>query len=165
MKYFKFLSGFILFTILLSACQKEYSNEEIEPTKGSWEFNVLKTIYAGPMDTIFIKGDKMQILGRSTDQTHSFIMTLTSPTGVFLPGTSYKTSAQEAIMNYTQNANGVFVANALNGEFTVNINLITETFVSGTFSGSALDETGKKQQIYQGKFSSIYGTEKVILNN
>lgn len=163
MKYLKLLSGFLLFTVLLSACQKEYSNEEVAPTKGSWEFRVLQSIYNGPLDTIYIQGGQMQILGKSTDKTHSFNMTLTSPDGSFLAGTSYKASAQQAVMNYTQNSTGIYVANALNGEFTVNINLINEKFVSGTFNGSALDSTGKKQNVYQGKFSANYGNAGLVL--
>ncbi|MEO9022266.1 MAG: hypothetical protein ABI290_09055 [Ginsengibacter sp.] len=163
MKYFKFFSSLLISSILLSACQKEYSNEEVQPTKGNWEFRVLKDTYSGPLDTVYIIGNQMQILGKSDDKTHSFDMTLTSPTGVFLPGTTYSASAQEAVMNYRLNSQGIFVANALNGEFIVSINLINETFVSGTFSGTALDETGKKQQIYQGKFSSIYGKELLVI--
>ncbi|MEO6820092.1 MAG: hypothetical protein ABI266_01390 [Ginsengibacter sp.] len=157
MKYLKFFSGFILFTILLSACQKEFSNEEVAPIKGNWEFKVLTNTYSGPLDTVYIEGNSMKILGKSDDKSHFFNMTLTSPTGSFLAGSAYRASAQEAVMNYTQNSNDIYVANALNGEFTVSINLINETFVSGTFSGIAIDSTGKKQNIYQGKFSSIYG--------
>ena len=157
MKYLKFLSGLIVFSLLLSACQKEFSIEEVVVKDGSWEFRVLQTIYTGPLDTIYIQGSKMQILGKSLDQAHFFNMTLTSPTGAFLPGSSYKASAQQSVMNYTQNGADIFAANAVNGEFTVSINLISETFVSGTFSGTAIDSAGKKQQIYQGKFSSRYG--------
>lgn len=163
MKYLKIFSGFIIFSILLSACQKEFSNEEVPPSKGKWEFRVLQSIYSGPLDTIFIKSGQMQILGKNDDNTHSFDMTLTSPTGEFMPGTSYKASAQEAVMNYRQNSAGIFVANALNGEFIVNINLINETIVSGTFAGSVLDSTGAKQQVYQGKFSARYGNDDLII--
>ena len=165
MKYCKLITGFILFSILLSACSKEYSSEEIVNQKGNWEFYGSQTVYSGPLDTVFIKGNKMQVLGRTADQTLSFSITITSPTGVFLAGNAYNASAQQAEMIYSQNSNPVFVANAVNGEFTVNINLISEKFVSGTFSGIALDATGKKQQISQGKFSSGYGTDKVLLPN
>ena len=163
MKYLKFLSGLFIFSILLSACQKEFSNEEVPPTKGNWEFRVLKTIYNGQLDTVYIQAGKMIILGKSDDKTHSFDMTLTSPTNTFLPGSSYNTSAQESVMNYRQNSEGIYVANALNGEFTVSINQISETLVSGTFNGSALDSTGKKQNVYQGKFSSRYGNADIII--
>ena len=157
MKYFKLLSGLFILTIILSACQKEFSNEEVISQRGTWEFRVLQTIYTGDLDTVYIKGSQMTILGRSEDKTHFFNMILNSPSGTFLPGTSYIASAQQAVMNYTQNSKGIYVANALNGEFTVYINLINESLVSATFSGTAVDSTGKKQNIYQGKFSSRYG--------
>lgn len=163
MKYLKFLSGLIIFSIIFSACQKEFSNEEADPYEGKWEFRAMQNIYSGPLDTILIQSGKMQILGKSTDNTHSFDMTLTSPTGSFLPGSSYKASAQEAVMNYRQNSTGIFVANSINGEFIVNINLINETLVSGTFSGIALDSAGNKQQIIQGKFSARYGSATLVL--
>ena len=57
------------------------------------------------------------------------------------------------------------MSNTMNGEFIVSINLITETFVSGTFSGIAIDATGKKQQIIPGKFSSNYGNNDLKLPN
>ncbi|MEO6949853.1 MAG: hypothetical protein ABI123_09515 [Ginsengibacter sp.] len=147
----------------MSSCQKELSNEEKEPSKGSWEFSALNNTYSGILDTAYINVNKMKILGRSGDLNHTFSITLTSPTGEFKPGMSYTASAQEAEMTYSQNSKDIFISNKLSGEFIVSISMIDEKFVSGIFSGNATDSTGVKQQISQGKFSCNYTSDLLLV--
>ena len=75
----------------------------------------------------------------------------------FKTGT-YKASLFQSSFTYSMPAKTLYQADQLTGEFIVNITSFGNNFVSGTFSGFALDSANKIKNLTEGKFSSTIGT-------
>ena len=71
----------------------------------------------------------------------------------FSTGT-YKASLFQSTFEYTSGATNLYQAGQLIGEFIVNITSLTNTQISGTFSGSAINAASVLKQLSNGKFSS-----------
>jgi hypothetical protein len=159
MKLLKITSYFFLVAILFSACRKEYSLEggNLKVPTGTWEFNDSLKQFQGDMDTAYIEFPAgtttkvLHLIGTSLDGTQSFRMNLYADT--FKTGT-YKASLFQSSFNYTTSAKTIYQADQLVGEFIVTVTSFTDNFISGTFSGTAIDSANALKHLSQGKFSS-----------
>jgi len=146
----------LVVTLILISCGKEYSSEKLRPATGNWEFTNGAFNYAGYLDTVYqIKGIGMNvlyILGKNDDGSQSFQLKLYGDS--IAPGT-YQASYYQSSFNYFQPGKTIYSANALIGEFIVNLNVIDSTKVQGTFSGTAKDSTNNLIQITNGKFTTF----------
>lgn len=146
----------LVVTLFLISCGKEYSSEQLRPATGNWEFTNGASNYAGYLDTVYqIKGTGMNvlyILGKNDDGSQIFQLKLYGDS--IAPG-AYQASLYRSSFNYFQPGKTIYSANALVGEFIVNLNVFDSTKVQGTFSGTAKDSTNKLIQITNGKFTTF----------
>lgn len=94
----------------------------------------------------------LYILGKNDDGSQMFQLKLYGDS--IAPGT-YQASLYRSSFNYFQPGKTIYSANALVGEFIVNLNVFDSTKVQGTFSGTAKDSTNKLIQITNGKFTTF----------
>jgi len=155
MKLFKFYFVALIVAMIFLSCAKEYSSEVMRPATGNWEFTNGGLHYAGYLDTVYqtkgIGSNVMYILGKTDDGSQYFQLKLYD--SAFAPGT-YNASQYRASFNYSAAAKTIYDANALIGEFTVNLGLIDSSKIQGTFSGTARDSANNLIQITNGKFAS-----------
>jgi hypothetical protein len=157
----------ILTVVLFNACSKEYSLEGggLKVPVGTWEFADSLKQFQGNMDTAFTSSSpgsdtkELQLIGTSLDGSQNFHMDLFADT--FKTGT-YKASLFQSSFQYSLPAKTLYEADQLTGEFIVTITSFGNNFVSGTFSGAALDSANKIKNLTQGKFSSIIGSGTAV---
>lgn len=133
---------------------------EEDDLTGNWAFTTADGTFTGFFDTaaifvdttVWLSGDKMLVLAGPVSSLGDSILSLVMylPNGVITPGTTYKTSLlppeHAAIFAFSvaTTGDGIYVAvpDSVNSEVTVNIDTYdTNTqIVTGTFSGTALDE-------------------------
>jgi hypothetical protein len=161
MKHIKIVLYFFVTIVLLNACQKEYSTEGnglVVPT-GTWQFNDSTQLFAGDMDSAYIDSTSsvntkiLHLIGRSLDGSQAFNMELYASS--FSAGT-YKASLFQSTFQYTSGGSNVYQAGQLIGEFIVNVTSLTNSQVSGTFSGSVMNATNTIRQLTSGKFTSSF---------
>jgi hypothetical protein len=157
MKILKASSLLILIATLFFSCQKEYSLENPTTAAGTWQFNDSTTLYTGNIDTasIVVNGPTktMNLEGRSADGKQTFILNLYTIDS-FTVGSSYKASLSQADFQYFNQSKTIYAADQSVGEFIVNISAISNSSVTGTFSGLSEDSTGALKQITLGKFTA-----------
>lgn len=160
-----FAAVLLLIGIGFWACQKEYSYEtNADATStGSWEFkDSAGTTYAGNPQDYYIDDTSnrssafMQYSGLTANQRGALSISISFPTGTATAGT-YTSALGQVDFTYSL-SNGVVYraesANQLSTEnITVVISQITDTSVTGTFSGIALDSTNKLKIVKEGKFT------------
>ncbi len=162
MKLTKIAICFFLAAVLLNACRKEYSLEGggLKIPSGTWEFKDSLTQYLGDMDSAYIVSggslntNELNLVGHSKDGSQTFLLHLYADT--FKVGT-YKASFFQASFEYTSGGKSIYQAGQLIGEFIVNITSYTNNFISGSFTGRALDSVGNSKLLTQGKFVSTIG--------
>lgn len=162
MKPIKITFYLFLASVLFHACSKEYSLEggNLKVPSGTWEFKDSLIQFQGNMDTAYITSSsgtttkELQLIGTSADGSQTFRMHLFADT--FTTGT-YKASLFQSSFEYAIPAKTIYQADQLIGEFIVNITSLSNNFISGTFSGTALDSANKIKNLSQGKFTSIIG--------
>ena len=150
MKLLKITSYFFVVVIFFSACRKEYSLEggNLKVPSGTWEFSDSLKQFQGDMDTAYIEFPAgtttkvLHLIGTSLDGSQSFQMNLYADT--FKTGT-YKASLFQSSFNYTTSAKTLYQADQLVGEFIVTVTSFSDNFISGTFSGTAIDLHCSKQ--------------------
>lgn len=156
MKLFKLSFFALIVAMIFISCAKEYSSEIMRPATGSWEFTNGGSHYAGYLDTVYqtkgIGSNVMYILGKTDDGSQYFQLKLYGNS--FAPGT-YNASQYQASFNYSVPGKTIYDANALIGEFTVDLTILDSTKIQGTFSGTARDSTDNLIQITDGKFSTF----------
>jgi hypothetical protein len=160
MKYLKIAIVLFLAGRFLISCQKEYSVEGANGllvSTGAWQFNDSTTLYAGDMDSAYIDSSTstqvLHLVGTSLTGSQNFQMLLYA--NKFTAGT-YKASLFQATFVYSSGGNTLYQANQLIGEFIVNITAISNTIITGTFSGTALNSTNQVTQITSGRFTSTF---------
>ncbi len=166
----RIVCGLILFAIFLNACQKEYSVEGASGlilSTGAWQFNDSTTLYAGNMDSAYIDSSTsthvLHLVGTSLTGSQHFEMLLYA--NKFTAGT-YKASLYEDAFLYTSSSSNLYQAGQLIGEFTVNVTALSNTLITGTFSGTALNSSNQKVQITNGKFTSAFsGTQSTGISS
>lgn len=155
MKFFKLSFLVLLVASVVISCGKEYSSEQLRPATGSWEFTNGGLNYAGYLDTVYqTKGtgsNVLYILGKTDDGSQYFQLKLYGSS--FATGTYYA-SQYQASFSYTLPAKTIYTANALIGEFVVNLTVLDSAKIQGTFSGSARDSANNLIQITNGKFNA-----------
>ncbi len=162
----KLLAAVLLAGMAFVACQKEYSieNGQVSLT-GAWEFkDSVKTLYTGNAvqylidDTSNPASARMIYNGATANLSATISIEVYFPTGTATTG-SYQSANGQVTFSYNFNNSGrVFQVNGFAGQFstenmTVNITQISDTSVTGTFSGTALDSANKLVKINEGKFS------------
>ncbi|MDQ6843091.1 MAG: hypothetical protein M3Z92_01880 [Bacteroidota bacterium] len=155
MKTIKIAIYLCLGVVFLNSCQKEYSVEGVVVPTGTWEFKDSLKQFLGNIDTAYIDSSnstqELHLIGRSSDLTQTFHLHLFSDK--FQTGL-YKASLFQTSFTYSSGSNIIYQANQLIGEFIVNVTSYGNNNIAGTFSGSALDSTGKVLQLTQGKFTA-----------
>ena len=155
MKLFKLSFLVLLLATVVASCAKEYSSEIMRPATGSWEFTNGSLNYQGFLDTVYetkgIGSNVLYILGKTDDGSQYFKLKLFGNS--FAPGTYYASQSQ-VLFNYSGPANTIYDANALLGEFTVDITVLDSSKIQGTFSGTARDSANNLIQITNGKVAS-----------
>ena len=162
MKLLKITFYLFLAAVLFNACRKEYSLEGggLKVPSGTWEFKDSLKQFQGNMDTAYINSSagtgtkELHLIGTSADGSQTFHMHLFADT--FKTGT-YKASLFQSSFEYTIPAKTIYQADQLIGEFIVNITSFSNNYISGTFSGAALDSANKIKNLSQGKFTSTIG--------
>jgi len=151
MKFLKLLF-FLFVVILFNSCKKEYSNENLIDPIGSWEFTNAGANYSGYLDAFHTSagiGSNTQVLtGKTFDNSETFelkLLTDSLRTGL------YKASQFQCSFSFTRGSTVLYKANGLIGEFIVDITAIDSTHLTGTFSGTAADQSNKLVQITKGQ--------------
>ena len=161
MKHIKIALYFFLSIVLLNACQKEHSQEGnglVVPT-GTWQFNDNTQLFAGNMDSAYIDSTSslntkiLHLIGTSLDGSQSFNLELYASS--FTTGT-YKASLFQSTFQYSASGSNLYQVSQLIGEFLVNITSLSNTQISGTFSGSAMNASNTIKQLTNGKFTSTF---------
>jgi hypothetical protein len=159
MKFSKIVPVFLLASLLFYACKKEFSIEagDISNSAGTWEFSDSSAFYSGNIDSVSISNTgvtkELHLDGKSLDGSQDFSLVLYSDS--FQVGT-YKASVFQTTFDYSTPSKTIYKATQLNGEFVVNITTINNTTIEGTFSGTAVDSTGKPASINNGKFKAAF---------
>jgi hypothetical protein len=151
----------ILLAVWFGACTKEYSIEDggLKVPTGTWEFKDSLKQFQGDMDTAFISSSpgsgtkELQLIGTSLDGSQTFHMDLFADT--FKTGI-YKASLFQSSFQYSSPAKTLYQADQLTGEFIVIITSFSNNYVSGTFSGAALDSGNNTKNLSEGKFTSTF---------
>lgn len=151
--------AFIFF--LLFACQKEKSFEgTLIPQISSWEFKQDTVKYYGNLDTVKIEkqGNLYSLAfvgGPSTSNIDGSIKL--GITGNIQPNITYKSSTGEVQFAYFQNGFPLYYSlpNNPSNDFSVIINTITDSTISGTFSGKIQDALLNIKEVSGGKFEGI----------
>ncbi|MDE3184823.1 MAG: hypothetical protein KGM16_15510 [Bacteroidota bacterium] len=155
MKLFKLSFWLLLIATVVISCGKEYSSEQLRPATGSWEFSNGGINYSGYLDTVYqtigVGSNVLYILGKTDDGSQYFQLKLYGNS--FTPGTYYATQYQNSF-SYNLPAKTIYTANALIGEFVVNLNVLDSAKIQGTFSGTAKDSANNLIQITNGKFNT-----------
>ncbi len=155
MKFFKLSFLLILIATVIVSCGKEYSSEKMRPATGNWEFTNGGLNYAGYLDTVYqtkgVGSNVLYIIGKTDDDSQSFQLKLYGSS--FAPGTYYA-SQYQASFNYSLSYKTIYSANALTGEFIVNLSVLDSAKIQGTFSGTAMDSANNLIQITNGKFNT-----------
>jgi len=164
MKHLRIIFLIFAASVILNACQKEYSIETPFQgvTTGSWQFSNGTIKYSGDMDTVYQTKagsiNELFLIGATANGNQNFSMHLFADS--FKVGT-YKASAFQASFTYSSPGENIYQASQLIGEFIVNITSITSNTISGTFSGSALDSTNNVIQLTSGSFTSTFASGSV----
>ena len=159
MKLLRIIFSVLFASVLLNACQKDYSVENglKAITTGTWQFTNGSTKYSGNMDTVYQttagSTNELFLIGTTTNGSQSFEMHLFADS--FKVGT-YKASAFQSSFTYSSTGKTIYQASQLIGEFVVNITSINNNNITGTFSGSALDSTNNLVQLTAGSFKSTF---------
>lgn len=163
----KVLASLLLAGLAFVACQKEFSieNGQSSSLTGAWEFkDSTNTTYAGnPVqyyvdDTSNTASANMVYTGATANLGATISIEVFFPTGTAAIG-SYQSDSGRVNFSYLFNNSGrKFQVNGLGGQFsteniTVNITQISDSSVTGTFSGTALDSANRLTPIKEGKFS------------
>jgi hypothetical protein len=156
MKLFKLSFFALIVAMIFVSCAKEYSSEIMRPATGSWEFTNGSLSYQGFLDTVYetkgIGSNALYIIGKSDDGSQYFRLKLFGNS--FAPGTYYASQSQ-VLFNYSSPAKTIYDANALIGEFTVDVTVLDSAKIQGTFSGTARDSANNLIQITNGKFTTF----------
>ena len=161
MKHIKIALYFFLSIVLLNACQKEHSQEGnglVVPT-GTWQFNDNTQLFAGNVDSAYIDSTSslntkiLHLIGTSLDGSQSFNLELYASS--FTTGT-YKASLFQSTFQYSASGSNLYQVSQLIGEFLVTITSLSNTQISGTFSGSAMNASNTIKQLTNGKFTSTF---------
>lgn len=160
-----FTAVLLLAGISFWACQKEFSYENTNDvtSTGAWEFkDSANTTYAGnPVDyyvddTSNPSSAFMQYTGLTANQRGSLSISISFPTGTATAGT-YTSAQGQVDFLYTLNSGTAFKAESgtqfRTENVTVVISQISDTSVTGTFSGTALDSATNLKIVKQGKFT------------
>lgn len=154
MKIGKLLFSLLSVAVMFHSCAKEYSSERYMGARGSWEFTNGNQNYSGIMQDIHknsgLGAQSIFINGISNNGSEIFRLTISADT--LQPGT-YSSTLFQCIFSYTKSGKDIYTANSETGEFIVTILSIDELKITGTFSGSALDESGNTIEITNGKFT------------
>jgi hypothetical protein len=155
MKLFKLSFFAFIIAMILISCGKEYSSEQLRPATGNWQFTNGSSNYSGYLDTVYqtigVGSNVLYILGKTDDGSQYFQLKLYGNS--FAPGTYYSTQYQNSF-SYNLPAKNIYTANALTGEFVVNLEVLDSAKIQGTFSGTARDSANNLIQITNGKFST-----------
>ena len=156
---FSLLSCVFAFVLAVSfiSCKKELSIENGgQLAIGDWQFKDSSKEYKGLIDTAYIDASnpthELHLIGTSNDGLQQFHLVIYADS--FNVGT-YKASTFQSSFDYTSNANTIYEAGQLNGEFIVKITSINKSLVTGTFSGSALKNGSQAVQLTNGQFKAI----------
>lgn len=160
-----FAAVLVLAGISFWACQKEYSYETTTDTAstGAWEFkDSANTTYAGNPSEYYVDDTSnpssafMQYSGLTANQRGALSIGISFPTGTAAPGT-YTSAAGQVDFLYTIVNGNRFKAESgaqfSTENITVIISQITDTSVTGTFSGVALDSLNRLKIVKEGKFT------------
>jgi len=161
MKHLKTAVYFLVTTLLLNACQKEFSLEAngLTVPAGTWQFTDSATLYTGNLDSVYIDSNTipntqvLHLIGKSLSGTQTFNLELYGSS--FTTG-NYKASLFQSTFSYTSSGTPVYQSGQLIGEFIVTITSINGTDIAGTFSGSALTSGSGIRQLTNGKFSAVF---------
>jgi len=159
MKSIKLFSALFLTILFFSACKKEYSIENgvVKTSIGTWQFSDSDTTYTGDMDSVSIvsTGTTKELFldGKTADGSQNFSMVLFADT--FKVG-SYKASLFQTTFDFGTASKTIYKALQLNGEFIVNITSLTNSSITGDFSGKVLDSLGRLVNLTNGKFTSKF---------
>jgi hypothetical protein len=160
MKQLKFACYLLISIIFFNACQKEYSigsKAGIQSSIGSWQFKDSSTLFTGTMDSAYIDssgGTKvLHLLGTSQNGNQNFQLLLYGNS--FTTG-SYKASLFQTTFLYSSGSSAIYQAGELIGEFIVNITTLTDSVITGNFSGSAINSSNHVVQLTQGNFTSAF---------
>ncbi len=147
------------------ACQKEFSYENTSDvtSTGAWEFkDSANTTYAGNPIDYYIDDTSnpssafMQYSGLTSNQRGSLSISVSFPTGTAATGT-YTSILGQVDFNYSFGNGNSYRAESgtqfSTENITVIISQITDTSVTGTFSGVALDSLNKLKIVKEGKFT------------
>ncbi len=159
MKSIKIFFALFITILFFSACKKEYSIENgvTKVSLGTWQFSDTSTIYSGDIDSVSIlsAGTTKELFldGKTADGSQNFSMVLFADT--FKVG-SYKASLFQSTFDFGTSSKSTYKALQLNGEFIVNITSLTNSNITGNFSGKVLDSLGRLVNITNGKFTSKF---------
>lgn len=153
------LSFLVMITaVLFMSCQKEYSLEnsrDLIPA-GTWQFNDSTKFFTGNMDTAYIittgSTKILHLEGTSLTGGQKFRLLIYGDT-VLKTGT-YLASAGDVEFLYFTPLTSIYQAGQLSGEFKVNINVLSNNTVAGTFFGLADDSLIRTKSITLGSFTS-----------
>jgi len=155
MKTFKMVLSVLFAALLLAACTKEYSSESYLGPKGSWEFMNGTSKYSGSLNEIHqnsgLGTQSVSVKGKSDNGSRIFQLSVS--TSELKPGT-YLISLGQCAFSYTDNSGKtIYQANKDAGEFTITILTIGTEKITGTFSGTVIDESSNAVEIASGKFT------------
>jgi hypothetical protein len=162
----KLVAAVVLAGLAFIACQKEYSieNNTDIASIGAWEFkDSVNALYTGnPVqyyidDTTDPTSAHMYYSGSTASLNASLYIDVYFPTGTAAPGTYTSANGEVSFLYRTTNGRS-YKVDAFAGQFStenisVTITAISDTSVTGTFSGAALDSSNRLVPIRDGKFT------------
>jgi hypothetical protein len=162
----KLVAAVVLAGLAFIACQKEYSieNNTDIASIGAWEFkDSVNALYTGnPVqyyidDTTDPTSAHMYYSGSTASLNASLYIDVYFPTGTATPGT-YTSANGEVSFLYRTTSGRSYKVDAFAGQFgteniSVTITAISDTSVTGIFSGAALDSANRLIPIRDGKFT------------
>ena len=140
------------------SCQKEFSLEgaNIKIQAGTWQFNDSSRLFQGNIDTAYIDTSAptkiLYLQGTSLSGSETFSIRLFSIDS-FNVGI-YRGSASSSEFNYFSSTNTLYQSTASMGEFIVNVTVLSNSRITGNFSGLVKDSLGNSKNVTLGKFTS-----------
>lgn len=166
MKRLKQFLVFATLTILVFACKKEYSVENVlgaTATTSQWSFTEGANKFKGPIDTAFVDTLNsvlfLTLEGVSNNGTDNISLQ------VFAPGLKVGTYLTPQCSFDYQRSGSTIYQNDLTaaGAFTIAITHIDSASISGTFNGKAVDKNGAPVTITDGKFTGKFKTSSTLV--
>ncbi len=159
---YKKLVVLLMVVTVFSACTKEYSLEDAPVVVGtnyrSWVLTGNDSLYTGCIDTAFY-GTAAQVktltIRGSDSLGNSFQTVLTTSAAIFQPGLYTLSSGN--VFSFRKKSGEVYAVGQAGTAFSLQVNLITDSIIEATFSGTFKSQQGETFEVENGAFRALIG--------